>query len=96
MGDKDKPYLAISCPIIIPIPKNPIIDPKTSFLVTFSFKKSAAKIKVKIGRVETIIPAFRAEVKVNPRKKNEILNVIPENAQSASSGKSSFLIFSLL
>ena len=96
MGDKDKPCFVKSWPIIIPNPKIPIIEPITSFLVIFSFKKIAAKRRVKIGSDETIIPAFIAVVKVNPKKKKEILKVIPEKPHNVKRGMSALCIFSFL
>ena len=62
------------------IPNNPNSDPNTKFFPTFSFKNMPVKIRVKIGREATIIPAFNAVVALSPKKKNPMFKLTPKIA----------------
>ena len=94
-GEKDRPVVKRSLPIIIPIPKNPRIPPKISLNVKLSFRKNLAARRVKIGIAAPIIPALRALVNRIPKKKNEILSVTAKSPASIMRGISFFSNFNL-
>ena len=95
IGEKDKPVVKISLPIITPIPKNPSNPPTKSFFVSVSLRKIFANRRVKIGIDAAIIPALRAVVSLIPKKKNEILKVTAKSPYQTRRGISFLAIRSL-
>ena len=68
-------------PIMTNTPKRLINIPIIFFLLGFSFKKIIEARSKNIGPAEAIIGAFMEGANFNPKKKNVILNVTPDNAK---------------
>ena len=82
------PCSMLGITIMTSTPISPIIPPKIVFFLSLSFKNKKPKSIMKRGADEAMMGAFILSEYSSPRKKNEMLMVIPVQAIITSAKKS--------